>query len=106
MATLIERIAKTLAVLEQPTGQFLDGVPQMAYITCMVFELGKTRQVFNEFGEVRTEKVFLVAPLAQAPVLPGRITVGGKTYELASVKEYHDMSGTLWGYRVTVAGGA
>ena len=94
MATLIERIAKTLAVLAQPTGQFLDGVPQMANITCMVFELGKTRQVFNEFGEVRTEKVFLVAPLAQAPVLPGR------------VKEYHDMSGTLWGYRVTVAGGA
>ncbi len=104
MAGLIERIARTSAVLRQPTGAFEDGKPVMASVPCVVFGLGGEAQAFNEFGQVQSGRVFLVAPLPETPVLPGTITVGGATYGMASVKEYRNLDGVLLGYRIAVTG--
>ncbi len=104
-AGLIERIAQTSAVLAQPTGVVSDGVAAMSNVSCLVFGLGGETQVYNEYGQVQSGKVFLVAPLAITPVLPGKITVGGVTYSIASVKPYRNLQGVLLGYRVAVYGG-
>lgn len=105
MAGLIERMAKTPAVLKQPTGTVLDGKVQYTTVNCVVFGLENAAQGFDEYGRVHYGQVFLVAPLASTPVLPGTITVGGKEYTMAEVMPYRNMKGVLYGYRIAVAGG-
>lgn len=106
MPGLIERVAKTAAVLKQPTGTVSDGVVQYSTVDCLVRGFENAAQGFDEYGRVRYGRVFLVAPLASTPVLPGTITVDGVEYEIASVKPYRNLRGVLMGYRIAVAGGA
>ena len=105
MAGLIERMAKTAAVLKQPTGTVVDGKVQYTTVNCMVFGMENAQQGFDEYGRIRYGKVFLVAPLATTPVLPGTITVGGVEYTMESITVYRNLRGVLWGYRIAVAGG-
>ena len=105
MAGLIERMAKTPAVLKQPTGTITDGKVQYTTVNCLVFGLENAQQGFDEYGRVHYGKVFLVAPLASTPVLPGTITVDNVEYTMADVMPYRNMRGVLYGYRIAVAGG-
>jgi len=105
MAGLIERIAKTAAVLKQPTGTITDGKEQFTTVNCLVFGLESVRHGFDEYGRIHYGKVFLVAPLASTPVLPGTITVDGTEYTMSHVKLYRNMSGVLYGYRISVVSG-
>lgn len=108
MAGMIERMAKTPAVLKQPSGTILDGKVQFTTVNCVVFRLGGSQYQASEdeYGKVQFKRVFLVAPLETDPVLPGTITVSGCEYAMSSVKTYRNMRGQLYGYLITVAGGA
>lgn len=105
MAGLIERIAKTPAVLKQPTGTITDGKETYSTVNCLVFGMKNASQGFDEYGHIRYGTVFLIAPLPSAPVMPGTITVNGHEYAIASVSEYRNLRGVLYGYQITVAGG-
>lgn len=106
MAGLIERIAKTSAVLTQPTGAISDGTPVTCNVSCRVFGAGGVAQTGNEYGQVACDKFFLVAPLANAPVLPATITVDNVSYTVQSIKPYKNLKGDLLGYRLSAAGGS
>lgn len=105
MPGLIERIAQTPAVLKQPTGSIVDGKVQYRTVSCIVFGLESVQQGFDEYGRVRYGKVFLVAPLATTPVLPGTITVNGEEYTMSDILIYRNLRGVLYGYRISVASG-
>ncbi len=102
MPGLIAKVAKTSAILEQPTGSIIDGHIQYEAYVCKVFAMENSRQGFNEFGQLQYGRVFLVAPLPNAPVLPGTITVDSNTYTISSIKPYRNLKGVLLGYRIAV----
>lgn len=106
MAGLIEKSAKKTAVLGQPTGAIVDGQQVFTNVPCLVFGMASAQQGFDEYGRIQYGQVFLVAPLAATPVMPGTITVEGHTYTISGVQEYRNLRGVLMGYRIAVAGGA
>lgn len=106
MASLIDRIAQTEATLRVPTGEYLEGEPLFDDVPCRVFALGGERGGEEQFGQVASERKFLIAPdVAQEPRLPCRIVLGEKEYVARAVKPYVSMQGVLQGYRMEVANG-
>lgn len=104
MASLIDRIAQTDATLRVPTGEYLDGEPLFEDIPCRVFALGGERAGEEQFGQVASEKKFLIASDAEkAPRLPCRLVVDDVEYVARAVKPYVSMQGVLQGYRLEVA---
>jgi hypothetical protein len=101
---LIERIAKTDATLLQQSPYIHDGFQEWRGVACRVFEMKNHVLGRDETGRLVFAHVFLVAPLPVDPELPARINVGGKVYDVTSIKPHQDHTGKRLGYRLTVAG--
>jgi len=102
---LIERVAKTPATLQRQTSTIVDGKPtwgpgEAVKVFCMKnAKLGETATGQQIFGDA-----FYLPPLSEDPVLPLRLTVRGRTYDVTFIKYYQDIRGDRKGYRLTVAG--
>ena len=103
MAGLIEKHAKTAMTLKQ-RDSIVDGKPTWTETPClgMVFDFASSDVA--EFGAIKNGKIFLVAPLASAPTLPGMMLCDGVEYEIKGIKTYRNLRGVLLGYRIAVAG--
>ena len=106
MASLIDRIAQKQAALLVPTGQYLDGEPIFDEVPCRVFALGGERKGEEQYGQVASEKKFLIASdVEKPPALPCRLVVDDIEYVIQAAKPYVSMQNVLQGYRVEVANG-
>ena len=101
---LIERYAKTPATLQRQAAEIVDGQQGWTSEPVAVFELQNARLGSNEVGQTVYGHAFLVPPLATDPVLPLRLIVEGRTYDVTFVKKYRNLAGERLGYRMTVAG--
>jgi len=111
MSGLIERIAETEVVILIPTGEFWDSKPRLAAVNARAFVIEQAENPVESpesFGTTKEGTILLVAPIEGAgsqPKLPGKVQVGKKTFEMASVKRLVNIQGVLVGYKIVVVGG-
>ena len=99
---LIEKIAKTSALLLQKSKIIHDGVQRWDASNILVFENRHKMIKDEETGRVSFGHVFFVAPMAKDPELPARIKIDGREYDVSDIKYYHDTRNTNLGYRMIV----
>jgi hypothetical protein len=104
MAGMIEKKAKTPITIKQPTGSFTDGKPEYSEVPGMAMFFDFSQRDLNYFGSIKNGKIFLVAPLATDPILPGKIIFNNKEYDLKAIKTYRNTKSEVLGYRCAVAG--
>ena len=105
MAGIIERYAKTAMTLKQRSA-IVDGKPTWSSTACLGMVLDYTGRDIDDFGAIKNGKIFLVAPMAFTPALPGMMLCDGVEYEIKGIKTYRNLKGVLLGYRIAVAGAA
>lgn len=102
MAGIVEKIAKTPAVLAQPSGKFVDGKPEMLNVNCLAFVMGGEQSQLVQIGTTIKQKTVLLAPLRDEPVLPAKLTIDNTLYDVASVKTVRNMSGVVVGHKLVL----
>lgn len=101
MKNLLNRVCRQDALLQSPAG-IIDGTE---IYTSTLVRVRLIRRVAvrdqNPPGKVINQTEILVAPPA-IPTEDDRITINGRTYELAGVAAYYDFDGNFCGTRCTV----
>ncbi|MCD8295476.1 MAG: hypothetical protein LUE27_09590 [Clostridia bacterium] len=103
MAGIIERNARDTAVIRRRAG-IEDGKPVWSEEECLCFPMDFEQSDRDWLGAIESGKVFLVAPMGEAPGLPGMVVYNGEEYDIRGVRTYRNLRGELLGYRVAVAG--
>ena len=103
MAGIIERNARDQATIRQRIG-ITDGKDVWGDVQCRCFVLDFEQSDKEYFGAIQNGKIFMVAPMATDPQLPGRILHNGEEYEIRGIRTYRNLKGVLMGYRIAVAG--
>lgn len=104
MPGIIQKYAKNPLVIRQAPvivdgkASYQNEIPA----TGMIFDF--SQRDIDYFGSIQNGKIFLVAPLAETPSLPGQIVHDGISYEIKGVKTYRNLKGRLLGYRIAVMG--
>lgn len=106
MAGLIGKIAKTDVKIYIPKGTFLDSAPGFDEVEAkaFIFDSKDNPVEYPEKGTVNYGTRMLIAPLSSGrePTVPGKVKVGGKTFDISNIRTLRNMKGDLLGYRIAL----